>query len=549
MIFKIAYRILVLMAMTFIALAFSGCSKSGEPSHLEPIISDLEVDEVSRTSARLSAMVENRGNGSFERFHFVITGDGDIEIRTEDIDRPSGKVVTTVAGLRPGCEYRLYAEGVRNNAVVKSETLSFFTLPNDPPTISALSVVAAGPTAAILEFDVVSDGGERVYEAGCYLKRSGETSSVNIEAYNLSESKGTYLVHINSLEKHSDYVISPYAVNSVGETVGDEVIFSITDAVSLSRPGDLGMILKDDELTDDTLSISGYMNGDDFRCVRRLAGAPVISGADYHGPYISHLDISDVVISAGGASYDGSRFTEPDIITTGLFASCDRLESVALPLSVHTIQRNAFSGSRNLKSLTVPAMVSSLSPSADCDALERIDVSEGNATFNGHDGVVFNSGMTEIVWFPHGKSGEFIVPAMITEIGEEAFASCRIEKVILPNGVHEIGRNAFAGSMLREIMIPDNVRNIREGLFQNCGALKRVELGTSVESVGDYVFDNCMIDEIRLHSSIPPYVSANALSNNLGLLDHCKLIVPSGSKPIYRNHSWWGRFNSISEIE
>lgn len=61
MIFKIAYRILVLMAMTFIALAFSGCSKSGEPSHLEPIISDLEVDEVSRTSARLSAMVENRG--------------------------------------------------------------------------------------------------------------------------------------------------------------------------------------------------------------------------------------------------------------------------------------------------------------------------------------------------------------------------------------------------------------------------------------------------------------------------------------------------------
>ena len=106
MIFKIAYRILVLMAMIFVALAFSGCSKSGEPSHLEPIISDLEVDEVSRTSARLSAMVENRGNGSFERFHFVITGDCDIEIRTEDIDRPSGKVVTTVAGLRPGCEYR-----------------------------------------------------------------------------------------------------------------------------------------------------------------------------------------------------------------------------------------------------------------------------------------------------------------------------------------------------------------------------------------------------------------------------------------------------------
>ena len=65
-----------------------------------------------------------------------------------------------------------------------------------------------------------------------------------------------------------------------------------------------------------------------------------------------------------------------------------------------------------------------------------------------------------------------ILPGRLTEIGEEAFYSCRnLETVAIPESVAKIDPDAFARSGLKSITLPHGV-NIGEGAFRNCNNLE-----------------------------------------------------------------------------
>ena len=219
------------------------------------------------------------------------------------------------------------------------------------------------------------------------------------------------------------------------------------------------------------------MNGDDFRFLRLMLGAPLAVGAQSPISTIPEVDLSGVNIISGGGSFDGQRYLQDNVISTGLFADCKALKTIVLPASAISLERDALARCNALTSLTVPAAVQKLLPSAGCSSLESIDVSPANTAYASLDGVLFNSDVTEILWFPLGKTGEYVLPATVSVIGENAFYGTSITSLNIPPSVVKISRGAFAGSSLVDIILPDNLTNISEAMFQNCNSLTTVHLG------------------------------------------------------------------------
>ena len=94
-------------------------------------------------------------------------------------------------------------------------------------------------------------------------------------------------------------------------------------------------------------------------------------------------------------------------------------------------------------------------------------VSEGSATIT----ATSYNGLTAActVTVQAGSGSGLKLPAFLKEIGEEAFAGCSEESVIVPDGCETIGARAFADSAnLRTITIPASVTSIAADAFDGC---------------------------------------------------------------------------------
>lgn len=534
--------------LLIIAFASGGCSKTDGPQNLEPEITLLDAYDITRTEATLSAKIIKHGAGKLSYIFFRYGDKPDMTNRTEEISSPSDIVTIRITDLRPGTTYHFQATGGNGNAHLESGQLSFTTIPNDKPSVSGLEILSSGPTAVIIGFNIIEDGGENIIDAGCYVKDNTTDNEVRhtIDANGIQT--GKIRMVLTSLTPLTSYSLTPFATNAIGETKGENIIFSTGNTVSLSSPGDLPEILGKNDSGFSSISISGKMNGTDFRFLRRLLNAPPQPGEDAIISSLNTIDLSDAHIVEGGESFDGSRYTSANTISSGLFANCLNLKEIMIPYSSTQLQRDAFKGCNNLKSLTITPNITNLLPSSDCVNLERIQVTEGNLNYTSIDGVLYNSNATEILWFPQGKSGRFSLPESVTEIMENAFRGTKITTLILPPGLKSIARGAFSESSLQEISMPALLTNISESMFQDCKNLKTVRFGSMTQFFGNYVFDGCPLEDIYMESQLPPYISSDTFTNNTDLFKTCTLHVPSASKKIYRNHQQWGKFDNIVEL-
>lgn len=536
-----------LKIIIYLSLAIlSSCSGVNGPINLEPVLIIQDAKDITRNNCVVGVKIKYRGTGKLDyvKFHY---GEGNlVEVLLDPGYPDPDSISVKLQNLKAGTTYSYYAEGGTGSVCVKSELRSFTTDSNNCPSLGDTKILAVGPVGVYIGYDITDDGGEDITEAGCIIKDLKMNSEVRYYYDPEDCFKGEHQMYILGLMPETWYTVTPFAANKLGESIGKTDSFITNNSIILFEPGQFSKLFGDDPLSIDELTITGELNGDDLHKLRRLLGAPSLLGETKNESRLENVNLLNVNIVAGGGPYDGSHFTENDVISAGMFSECYNLKSIELPFSTVSILKDSFKDCINLKSLKLPSNVSALLPSSGCTSLECIEVEKGNKYFNSLDGVLFNNDITEIIWFPLGKNGAYELPATIAIIKENAFIGTKIVSLTIPSSVTIIERGAFSGSTLQEITLPETLKNISEGLFQNCTNLKVVRMGKDTEFLGDYVFDNCELEHIYLPAEFPPFVSENCFYNNkYNIFENCVLHVPSSSKPLYRNHNLWKKFQKI----
>ena len=130
-----------------------------------------------------------------------------------------------------------------------------------------------------------------------------------------------------------------------------------------------------------------------------------------------------------------------------------------------------------------------------------------------------NSDNTITITNYSGEEKEVVIPDTIAglpvvAIGDEAFAECHTNKMIIPYGVVRIGIRAFYGcSWLKKVVLPDTVISIGSEAFLDCYDLADITLPPRLTMLEDRVFANCKIKEIVLPSGIT-HIGSEAFMGN-----------------------------------
>ncbi len=240
-----------------------------------------------------------------------------------------------------------------------------------------------------------------------------------------------------------------------------------------------------------------------------LTGVTIQEGVKSLGRYTfdNCISLQSVEIPSGVTKIGDYTFTScwglksvtiPEGVTSigaVAFYECKSLTSITMPESLTSIGDSAFIGCSSLTSITIPKHVTYVAAGAfaSCSSLTSFTVDPANNTYSSRDGVVFNKAGTELIRFPEGKQGEYVIPSSVTSIGDAAFASCSgLTSVTIPSSVTSIGDAAFAYcSGLTSVTIPSSVTSVGFRTFMDCTGLTSVTIPSSVTSIGDAAFSHC----------------------------------------------------------
>ena len=292
-----------------------------------------------------------------------------------------------------------------------------------------------------------------------------------------------------------------------GWTITNAQASTIKRTIHVATAGTLPNLISEDEKYQiEELTLTGELNGTDFKFIREMAGdmASVKPKDIYRRVFhdstdgkLKSLNISNAKIVKGGDYYnyidsyynvDGLS-SKDNIISVGLFTDTN-LETIILPNTVTAIEDImkyfffVYDGGRAdiehvedefigvfptcLSSITISSSVISIGESVfhDCNALNSIIVENGNTNYDSRNNC----------------------NALIEKSTNSLIVGCK--NTIIPNSVVSIGSSAFAWcSGLKSITIPNSVTSIGSSAFYNCSGLTSITIPNSVTSIGDGAFN------------------------------------------------------------
>ncbi len=184
------------------------------------------------------------------------------------------------------------------------------------------------------------------------------------------------------------------------------------------------------------------------------------------------------------AGCNGSVIPEGVVsIASHAFADCAEVTGFVVPKGVESIWYSAFSGCTNLKSITIPDTVTEIKDSAfeDCVSLEEIVLPNKLELISNR-------------LFLNCNSLSFVsIPSSVICIGNYAFANCNsLRTLIIPDGVKTLEWMTFQGSGLTEINLPKTVESVYSDAFEECAKLMRISVDK--DNPVYYSDGNCIIE-------------------------------------------------------
>lgn len=438
-------------------LGLASCS-SDKPDNFEPQLQTLEAIDITRNEATMVGQCHTTGSTEMPQLWFCYGEDPSMSQKTAVLTpadniggKPDGTVVYRLNQLTPSTTYYYKLQGGSGNIVMSGEQMSFTTQPNAKPTAGEVTVLGISPLSAIVSYSISETGGDPITESGCYLSRqdggtmgdattstgstsngfvsTGSGNTIKLVQTGDADDNGMFRLHIGGLQPEVAYSIRPFAANKNGEDVGEAVSFVTTSTSIINDAGQLTELVGDDKYRFTTLSIAGFLNGDDLRTLRDMAGCDNEGKAT--AGQLSDIDLSGAQIAEGGKAYAEGHFTQTNVVGKAMLASCEKLKRIVLPLQTTKIEADAFRNCSSLHTIEVPTLVESIETSAGCTALAEINVQAGNSHYSSKDGVLLSGDGKSILWFPMGKEGEYTLPSTVTTVGDYVFDGCPITNLYI----------------------------------------------------------------------------------------------------------------------
>ncbi len=428
-----------------------------------------------------------------------------------------------------------------------------------------------------LQKRITTLNGTTIYEdmadAFIAVAEYGKVALVNIKAYSeLAASadalknrlaEGTFMNSTSVAE--GDSLMNVFNTAYVGGTLSTEearALKAVIDEqtvrlnylhldIAVTTPGAMGdsILAKVENFADvQSIRLSGRLNADDIATLKdRLTSLVEID--------MSKLD---------WAAIPSSQFYQK----TGL-------RRVVLPDNLKSIGSEAFYGCQNITNITLPAALQSIGSYAfyNCYALASVNFPEGLTSIGSYAFYSNTSGYYDEQGYYREKGGalkEVSLPSTLQTLGEYSFGyQTSLEKVVIADGLTAIGNNAFCYctsltelllpqtlqtinyyafaycSSLKKLEIPEGVTTINERAFRNCSTLEEVILPSTLLNVYYYPFTNCQnLTKMTCKAIVPPYANNNIMG---GSESQCALTVPSLSVNVYKQSSYWDRFNIVGE--
>lgn len=260
------------------------------------------------------------------------------------------------------------------------------------------------------------------------------------------------------------------------------------------------------------------------------------------------------------------------------FLSCHDLTTVNIPEGVIRVGALAFSRTA-VSTISLPASLTELGKDAlfFCRSLRVITVADGNNAYTTVGGALFTADKTRLIKRAPLQAGRAIVlppelksvdahacagckimstpdfPDGLETIGDYAFAFCpgMQDPIVLPSSVKVIGEGAFfyASSAPRTVKIPAGVTAIGARAFAYMDAVTKVELPSTLRTIGPSAFEcNNKISVISCETIVPPLVnglfSFRNVDRNATFVD-----VPAESMAAYKAAPVWKEFQNYDGLE
>lgn len=307
-----------------------------------------------------------------------------------------------------------------------------------------------------------------------------------------------------------------------------------------------------------TMSFSGV------ECLNSIDIPASVTFIDF-GAFTYCYNLENINVAEGNASYRSVRGIVYDRSMQTLYRCPGKYSGkVAVPEGVKTIAGGAFVGCAHVTAIYVPASVEKIGGMAffDCHNLKRIDVAPENAVYRSVRGVLYDHDMKTALRCPGGYRGKIVIPASVTSVGRALSACHRL------TAIHTAEDNATyrsvdgvlydkdmqtllfcPGGRRGTVVVPEGVTTIAHGGFFDCFHLKRIDLPSTLDSLGYRVFWHCKaLESITCRATTPPKTKRDTFETLYEEDAHYQslpLYVPAASLDTYRQDEAWGRFRNI----